>query len=119
LPTENDYQRTIVEAATIGGWRVIHFRPGRTKWGWATPLQGHPGYPDLTLARDRLIIAELKIRGRKLTTDQTIWIETLRTAGIDARVIQLPDHLDAFCTELITPAERHVRALSIDRREAR
>jgi hypothetical protein len=110
LPTEADYLHTILEAADIGHWHYVHFRPGRTTHGWRTAFTGHPGFPDLILARETVLIRELKLRGRnKPTVDQLRWINTLQHAGIDAGILWLPDDLDPFCTLLATP-ERSVRA---------
>jgi hypothetical protein len=49
--TEADLQATILDAARLLGWRACHFRPARTTRGWRTPVEGDPGFPDLTLAK--------------------------------------------------------------------
>jgi hypothetical protein len=102
MPTETDYQTTIIEAARIGGWRHVHFRPARTTHGWRTPFTGDPGFPDLILVRERVIFAELKRRPNQLTPEQRAWLGALSLAGADARLILLPDDLDTFCTELVS-----------------
>lgn len=72
--SEADFQSTVIDAARLLRWRVTHFRAARTARGWATPLQGHPGFPDLVLARDGVVIvAELKRHGGRLTADQRLW----------------------------------------------
>ena len=62
--TERELQGAIIDAARLLGWRVCHFRPARTLNGWRTPIEGHPGFPDLVLLRPpRLIFAELREAG--------------------------------------------------------
>lgn len=76
--TEAQLTDVIVEAAQLYGWRVVHFRPGKTERGWRTPLQGDSGFPDLVLARDsEVIIAELKIGRAKPRPDQRLWAEAI------------------------------------------
>ena len=49
-PSESDCQRTIVDAAATFGYRVLSIRPALNRRGdYRTPIQGDPGYPDLTL----------------------------------------------------------------------
>lgn len=80
LITESQFLDTVVEYATLRGWRWTHFRPARTEKGWRTPLQGSRGFPDLVLVKDhRLIFAELKSqRGRKPDQDQQAWLDVLQ-----------------------------------------
>ena len=76
--TEADFQRNVIQLAALLGWRVALFRPARTTKGWRTPMQGDPGYLDLTLARrGRVVIAELKSETGRLTADQKAWIDAL------------------------------------------
>jgi hypothetical protein len=52
--------------------------------GWRTPMSGDPGFPDLVLARDGVVIvAELKSRRGQPTDDQKMWLEAL---GAHARL---------------------------------
>lgn len=88
---EHELQRAVVEAARLLGWRVAHFRPAQTKHGWRTPVSADgKGFPDLVLARDRLLFVELKIHGRKRTAEQERWAEWLQAAG--AEYHQWTDH---------------------------
>jgi VRR-NUC domain len=106
LATEADYTRTIVEAAKLGGWLVCHFRPGRTAHGWGTHLQGHKGFPDLVLVHPvvgRSLFLELKRRPNRPTTEQSSWLLALTLADLDARLVYVPDDLDALVAELVTP----------------
>lgn len=85
----NEEQLTtrILEAAITYGWLVTHFRPAWTGKGWRTPLQGHKGFPDLVLVKgERVIFAELKSLTGKLSRDQAIWLDRLRTAGAEVYV---------------------------------
>lgn len=80
--SEAEFQRTVIEAAVLLGWRVCHFRPARTAHGYRTPLTGHPGLPDLVLARDGVVLlAELKRHGGKATPDQRLWLTALGGFG--------------------------------------
>jgi hypothetical protein len=82
--SEEDLQARILQAAELYGWRVIHHRPAKTGKGWRTPMSGHPGFPDLVLARDGVVIvAELKSRRGQPSDDQRLWLEAL---GAHARL---------------------------------
>jgi hypothetical protein len=85
--TERDFQRAVIEAAQLLGWRVAHFRPAQTKHGWRTPVQADgKGFPDLVLLRGReLLVRELK-DGGKLTPEQNAWLAAFAAASVDARV---------------------------------
>lgn len=70
------------------GWFRAHFRHGRTKDGWRTPVAGDgKGFPDLVLVpppgRGRVIYRELKSTGRRLEPDQEVWRDRLLAAGED------------------------------------
>lgn len=54
-----------------------------------------PGYPDWTLARERLIFLELKTEKGKVSDAQAHWIRALTTAGVEVYVAR-PRHLDAL-----------------------
>lgn len=82
--SEEDLQARILQAAELYGWRAAHFRPARTAKGWRTPMSGHPGLPDLVLARDGVVLlAELKSRRGQPTDDQKLWLDAL---GAHARL---------------------------------
>lgn len=67
--SERDLERQVVELARLLGWHRYH------------PLQSRgsePGWPDETLVRgSRLIFAELKSEGGRLSPAQTHWLELL------------------------------------------
>lgn len=77
--SEGELQTRILQAAELYGWRVHHGRPALNRNGkWSTPIQGHPGFPDLVLSRDGMVIlAELKSRKGKTSPDQDLWLEAL------------------------------------------
>lgn len=73
--TETEFMRQVTDLATILGWEWAHFRPAQTAKGWRTPVSGPlgKGFPDLVMVREkgaRLIFAELKREGGKLSADQ-------------------------------------------------
>ena len=85
--TETSWQQTVTETAETFGWRWLHMRPARLADGqWRTPVSGShaKGWPDLILVRDRLIVAELKGTGGKLTAEQADWLAALTGAGVEA-----------------------------------
>lgn len=72
--TEAQLTEVIVQAATLYGYRVSHFRPAWSERGWRTPIQGHKGFPDLTIAgHGLLLLAELKVGQGKLRPEQEEW----------------------------------------------
>ena len=78
--TEATLQERVIELAHLFGWLVMHTRPARTETGWRTPLQGDPGFPDLVLAREGVVLlAELKAAAGKLTAEQERWRTELET----------------------------------------
>lgn len=92
--TEADFQRWVVDAAHHFGWRVVHFRPARTKSGWATPVAyDAAGFPDLVLVHPRLglLFAEIKTSSGRLRPEQTEWQDLLIEAGATACVFR-PKH---------------------------
>jgi hypothetical protein len=49
---EASFQAAVTEVAKVAGWRVAHFRAGRTRDGWRVPVAADAtGWPDLTLVR--------------------------------------------------------------------
>lgn len=96
--TEDQFLTRIIDAAQLLGWHVHHCRPARTADGrWRTPVQGNPGFPDLVLARNGVvIIAEVKTDRGRLTEDQRGWLDALhdtarvwRPAGWEQILIEL------------------------------
>lgn len=114
-PTEAACQRTIVEAAKRGGWRVHATPPAqRANGNWVTPVQGDAGWPDLILLRNgELLIRELKRRPYTVKPEQQAWLDGLRAAGVDADVLWVPEQQDAFIARLMARPrkESHDRAI--------
>jgi hypothetical protein len=68
----------VMDYAKLRGWLVHHQRPARTAHGWASAIEGDPGFPDLVLARDGVVvIAELKRHGKHPTPAQKRWLAAL------------------------------------------
>jgi hypothetical protein len=84
--SEDRFLGQVLTLAKLLGWRVVHFRPGRTRRGWATPVQGDGlGFPDLLFLRAKTcFVAELKRAGGKPTEAQVEWLEAFRAADIAA-----------------------------------
>lgn len=79
--SEAELQRHVIALARTLGWRVAHFRPGKTQRGnWVTPVQGDgAGFPDLIAVRGpRLLVAELKAQYRKPSPEQDEWLDRFR-----------------------------------------
>lgn len=73
--TEEQFQRRVVDAAHLYGWRVVHYRSALNRSGqYRTPLQGDQGAPDLLLAKHgRVLLVELKSDTGRLGTGQAEW----------------------------------------------
>ena len=93
---EYSFLVAVLHLAKLCRWRCLHVRPGRTvATGWRSPLMGSgaAGYPDLTLVRgSRLIYAELKVEGGRLTAAQQDWLAALRQVpGVEVWVFTPKD----------------------------
>lgn len=75
--TEQQWQRTVMEAAAALGWLCHHTYDSR---------RSEPGLPDLFLVRERVIWAELKTQRGRLSREQADWIAALRAAGQEVYV---------------------------------
>lgn len=86
--TEAQFQDMVIDLARLCGWRVAHFRPGRTAKGWRTPVSGDGGgFPDLVLlSGSRQLVVELKSQKGRLSAEQNVWLNAFRLAGVEARV---------------------------------
>ena len=80
--SEAQLQARVIDLARLRGYRVAHFRPARTAQGWRTPITGHPGFPDLVIAKDgRFLAIELKSSTGRPTRDQLSWLDALGEHG--------------------------------------
>jgi hypothetical protein len=88
MQREKDFQRAVIEYARMMGWRIHHTLPALTQRGrWITPVQGDTGFPDLVLCRPpRLIFAELKRVGGKVSSQQREWLDALQACGVECYV---------------------------------
>lgn len=75
--TEKEFQSQIIRLAKLLGWIVYHTHDSRRSPG---------GFPDLVLAKHKVIFAELKSPTGRPTAEQTAWLDRLRLAGQDARL---------------------------------
>ena len=91
IMTEKDFQGRIVKFAKMMGWHVYHTHDSR---------RSEPGFPDLVLAKDRVMYRELKSEKGKLTIDQKAWAASLQRAGADYSVWR-PSQLQAIYSELM------------------
>lgn len=84
---EDALMKGITDTADQSGWLWVHIRPGRTKKGWATPIEGPlgHGWVDLVLVhKDRGIrFVEVKGDGGKRSLLQEAVGDAL-TEAIDA-----------------------------------
>lgn len=89
--SEAAFQRAVIEFAGLNGWLTNHFSDSRrqvTRRGVTRYVgdAGAAGFPDLTLVRERLIMAELKAENGRLTPKQRLWLQRLETAGVEVYV---------------------------------
>lgn len=108
-PTEREFQDQVIELAKMFGWRIAHFRPAKTAKGWRTPMTGDAGYPDLTLARERVIFAELKATRGTISEDQRAWGAVLEAATGVEYYLWRPVDLEAIALILRHEPKRALR----------
>lgn len=76
--TEKEFQERLIYDAQASGWKVYHTYDSR---------RSTPGFPDLTMVRERrLIFAELKSEKGRLTTPQREWLALLSETGAEVYV---------------------------------
>lgn len=84
-----EWEDTVIETAQIFGWKVMHIRPvfdgKRKRWVTGIAADGK-GWPDLTLVRERIIVAELKSGSGQPSPEQRAWLDRLQMAGCEAYV---------------------------------
>jgi hypothetical protein len=95
LVSERDWQRQLVELATLYGFDTIHHRPAMRangRWMTATSGSGAKGEPDLFLYRPgRHLWIEAKAEGGRLSPDQRETIARMREAGCEVHVFMPSD----------------------------
>lgn len=72
--TEREWQREVVAIAKQCGWRHYHTHDSR---------RSEPGWPDLALVRERLVLAELKTDTGRVSAHQERWLSLLSQAGVE------------------------------------
>ena len=88
IANEAELTRRVIRLAHDYGWLVCRFhrlpvpRAGKTEWRTAVGADGK-GFPDLTLVRERVVYAELKMKGRYANPSQRAWHAQLRRAGAE------------------------------------
>jgi len=84
---EGEFQDELMVYAKLRGWKRAHFRPAKTDRGWRTPVSGDgAGFPDLILARERLVVVECKAGNNKPSADQVDWLEAFIRCGVETYV---------------------------------
>lgn len=75
--TETQFQTMVIELAMYCGWIVFHPLPATVRSGqWATHMTGNKGFPDLVLARRRIVLLrELKTERGVVSKFQQRWID--------------------------------------------
>lgn len=91
LMSERDFQTEVIKFAKMLGWVYYHTHLSKNSVA---------GFPDLVLAKDRILYRELKSEKGRLTKDQKMWGERLRAAGGDWQVWR-PSQLEQIYEELL------------------
>ena len=88
--SEAELQDSLAAELQLRGWRIAHFRAGRTQRGrWSTPLQYNgAGFPDIIGVHPTggVLAVECKSTRGRLSTAQGDWISAFRDAGATALV---------------------------------
>jgi len=94
--TESELQSAVIEMARLFGWLVHHDRPSQNSKGrWSTAIQGDPGFPDLVLARDGVVLfVELKSAKGKMSDAQTEWFTALSGGPVVGQIWRPEDLRD-------------------------
>ncbi len=94
---EADFQKAIIDAAHLLGYRVAHFRPAMNRRGqWMTAVAADgAGFPDLMMVRPantiggsswRLLFVELKTAKGKVSEAQQAWLNDLNLTPAEVYV---------------------------------
>jgi len=77
-----------------------------------TPVQADgAGFPDLVLARERVVFVELKAEKGTLNDNQLAWQDALRAAGVEYHCFKPRDWPEIERT-LETPRRKHLRRIT-------
>lgn len=95
---EADWQSTVVDTATRGGW--LHYHTYNSK-------HSAPGFPDLVLVRvPEVVVAELKAEDGRVSADQQRWLDALAACGLEVYVWRPSDFAEVSARLLQTPTTR-------------
>lgn len=92
--TEAEWQKTIITAARLHGWRHHHT--------WLS-VRSDPGWPDLVLLRPRdgrQLVVELKSDRGRITPAQQAWLDDFAACGVPAYVWRPGDDWEAITAVL-------------------
>lgn len=94
--SEAEWQRTVVAAAKLNGWRVFWvpqwvWRVVFATWKRTGNRRGRDwpeaGLPDLLMVRPpRVVVAELKRKGGRVEPTQRAWLDDFAASGVEAYV---------------------------------
>lgn len=84
--SEAAWQSRVRYVARLYGWAVYHTHDSR---------RSDPGFPDLVIVRERVVVAELKTERGRVTPEQEAWLAAFRAAGVEAYVWRPSDWEDA------------------------
>jgi hypothetical protein len=74
VQSERSFQTAVIQLARLQGFRVYHTHDSR---------KSEPGFPDLVLARERIVFVELKAQKTRITDEQLDWQQALNEAGAE------------------------------------
>jgi hypothetical protein len=95
--TEREFLQQVKQLARLLGWKTYHT--------WQS-VHSDKGWPDLALCRgDRLLLAELKRDGGKLTPAQTEWLSALAHVRVVEAHLWKPASWDAIVLTLQSDRE--------------
>ena len=90
--SERQLQAAILELAGYLGWKSYHTHDSR---------RSNPGFPDLVLARERVIFAELKSAKGQLRPEQMEWRAALDIAGAEYHVWRPQNWVDGDIEKIL------------------
>lgn len=107
--SEAELLDAVVGLARTLGWKVTHFRPGRTRTGaWVTPIMGDAGFPDVVLAPGegrmggRVLAIELKSEKGRVSDEQSAWMQALHGRQLTSGVWRPCDWLEGRIEQALT-----------------
>lgn len=109
--SEQELLDCTIDLARRCRWSVTHFRAARTRAGYRTAVQGHPGWPDLALARHGvLILRELKGDRGRVSPEQFDWARQLTPGWVERRG-WVPEEETAVLFDVWRPGDWQTRII--------